>query len=262
MNSDDPRITAYALGELDAAARAEIEPLLREEPGLAAEIEATRNFSEMLRVRLISERAEPLLAAQRAEVLARLVPKMPRSAPALPRQLPGWLALAAGLVLGAGIALLFPALNSLRTPTMAKSGGTPALRDGSDVWVSLGAEPAQYVEDLVVMEDWPLETAPSAGRNPPAVVWNAGRLAFPVGGSVLHFDTRLPSIDFSPPLAAQSATLASPAQRRNVSRPGAGTKTLREARYATAPSPLAAPDWDTRAKAPALALPETGADFP
>lgn len=261
MNPDDPRITACALGELDAAGCAEIKTLLREQPGLAAEIEATRDFSEMLRVRLKSERAEPLLAAQRAEVLARPVSKMPRLAPATPRQLPGWLALAAGVMLGVGIALLFPALNSLRTPTMAKRGA-PALRDGSGVRVSLGAEPARLMEDLVVMEDWPREKATPAGPNPPAVVWDAGRLAFPAGGYVLHFDTRLPSIEFSPSLAAQTAAPAPPTQRRNVARPATETKMLREARYATAPAALAAPDWDTRAKAPALAVPEDGASFP
>src|SRR5678815_4229322 len=70
MNPDDPKLTAYALDELDAAERAEIEQVLREHPEAAAEVEATRTFAADLRVRLQRERAEPLHTEQRAEVLA------------------------------------------------------------------------------------------------------------------------------------------------------------------------------------------------
>ena len=87
MNPDDPRLTAYALGELDAAERAEIEGLLGEEPIIAAELETARRFAEMLSVRLKSERAESLHAGQRAEVLACAAREMPRRAPVFPHRL-------------------------------------------------------------------------------------------------------------------------------------------------------------------------------
>ena len=256
MNPDDPRLTAHALGQLDAAGRAEIEPLLRENPALAEEIEATRKFAEMLRVRLKGERAEPLHAeplhaGQRAEVLA-----MRRRARVFSRPIGGWLALAAGVVLGIGIALLFPALNSLHVPLTAAGGGVKLRPDGSDVRVSLDAEPARMMEDFVVLNEWPLEVTLPVFPNPPA----AGRIAFASGDPVLHFETKLPVIEFSPAPVAQIAAPVSTANRRNFSRQTTGAKTLREARYATAPVPPPAPEWDTRAVQRGF-VPEGSADF-
>lgn len=246
MNPDDPRLTAYALGELDAAGRAEIAQLLRENPVIAEEIEASRTFAEMLRLRLKNERAEPLLAGQRAEVLACAARATPRRPHAFPRQMPGWLALAAGVVLGIGIALLFPALNSLKVPPLV-SGRVPGLLDGSDVRVMLAAEPAMSEETLVVLNEWPLEAGRPVFPNLHAPAWVAGRMAFNGGESVLHFDTKLPVIEFSPPLVAQNEAPVSTANWRNFSRQNAGARVLREARYATAPVPPTVPDWDTRA---------------
>ena len=254
MNPDDPRLTAYALGEFDVAGRAEIEQILREEPVIAAEIEMTRQFAETLSLRLKSECVESLHTGQRAEVLACAARETPRGTHASPRQNSGWLALAAGVVLGIGLALLFPALNSLRVHPIAAGGRQSGLRDGSDVRVSLDAEPARLEENLVVVNEWSLEGITPVLTNLHGVLWAPGRMAFNGGDSVLHFDTKLPVIEFTPPPVAPNPIPVLKANRRNVYRPAAGPKTLREARYATAPTPLPAPDWG--ASAEELALPE------
>ncbi|HEX8296748.1 MAG TPA: von Willebrand factor type A domain-containing protein [Chthoniobacteraceae bacterium] len=70
MNPDDPKLTAYALDELDPTERAEIESLLRDDPALAAELEATAMLAAQLRRELKAEPTAPLTNDQRAEVLA------------------------------------------------------------------------------------------------------------------------------------------------------------------------------------------------
>ncbi len=247
MNPDDPRLTAYALGELEPAERAEIEQLLREEPGVAAEIEAGRLFAETLRFRLKRERAEPLLAAQRAEVLACTVRDLPSRAVAVPRRIPGWLTLAAGVAVGIGVGLLFPVLNSLKVRPTATVAKAPGLRDGSDVRVSLLGESTPIVEDLVVLNEWPSDGMPPMVSNSTGVLWALARMPFSESDAGFHFETMLPVIEFSTPLAVQNTAPVSSTSRRNNSRQSTGAKTLREARYASAPTPLPAPEWDTRA---------------
>lgn len=72
MNIDDPKLTAFALDELSPAERAEIESLLRENPVVASEIEATRDFAGKLRGQLRAEEAVALLPRQRAAALAQM----------------------------------------------------------------------------------------------------------------------------------------------------------------------------------------------
>lgn len=247
MNPDDPRLTAYALGELDAAGRAEIEELLRKEPVIAAEVVATRQYAEILRVRLKNERAEPLHSGQRAEVLACAERAMRPRAHAFPRQITGWLSLAAGVVLGIGIALLFPALNSWKVPPTSAGDRQSSPQDGSDVRVALAADPAPPDGDAVVVNDWPLVGAMPVFPNPHGAMWAVGWMTSPGGDSVWHLDTTLPVIEFSPPPVAQNAAPISASNRRTIFGQMAGAKTLREARYATAPFSSAAVEWDTRA---------------
>ena len=246
MNPDDPRLTAYSLGELDSAGRADVERLLHEEPRLAADIEETRQFSEILRVRLKSERAEPLLAAQRAEVLAGADRAMPQEASAFSRRIPAWLTLAAGVAAGIGIALLFPALNSLRVHPVDGGGRQSAPRDGSEVRVSLIADPAPSDEgDLVVLNEWPAGGKMPLLPNAPGIVWSSARTVLHGEDAVFHFDTRLPSIEFSAPPVAQNAAPVLPASRRAISRPASEARTLREARYSAAPAPSPVSGWST-----------------
>jgi len=81
MKTDDPKFTAYCLGELDPAECAEIETLLRDDPEMAAEIEATKVFAAQLRAELVNEQEEGLDAARRANVM-RAVERAPEIAAA------------------------------------------------------------------------------------------------------------------------------------------------------------------------------------
>lgn len=80
----DPRLTAYALDELEPAERAEVEALLALDPAARAEVEAIRATAEMLGDELSAEAGEPagLTPAQRSiiESEARRVQK-PRGNP-------------------------------------------------------------------------------------------------------------------------------------------------------------------------------------
>ena len=145
MNRDDPNLTAYALGELDPEDRAALEKLLQEDPAARGEVDATRQFCAQLRQRLHAEPTAPLHAAQRARVLATVsasvvsvkAPKVQRSA--WPRR---WLALAASLVIGAGVSMVLPVLYEVQ-PRRAPSPRAELplrARAGSDVTVQLSTE--------------------------------------------------------------------------------------------------------------------------
>jgi Ca-activated chloride channel family protein len=69
MKTDDPKFTAYCLGELDPAERAEIEALLDADPEMAAEVEETKIFAAQLRAELVNEKEEGLDEARRADVM-------------------------------------------------------------------------------------------------------------------------------------------------------------------------------------------------
>ncbi|MDB6173218.1 MAG: von Willebrand factor type [Chthoniobacteraceae bacterium] len=68
MNSDDPILTAYALGDLDPKAQAAFEELLNEDFAALAEINATRVLAADLRTQLRAAPSAPLLASQRAAI--------------------------------------------------------------------------------------------------------------------------------------------------------------------------------------------------
>ncbi len=155
MNTDDPKFTAYALDELDPAERAEIEQLLRDNPAAAAELEATRTVAAQLRTRLQAERAEGLHPAQRAEVLASVATETPRNVIAFSRRAAAWSALAASVVIGVGLALLFPALNRAQkrgdlTQSRFPNAPVATITDASQVRVKLEspAEPPAGPEPM------------------------------------------------------------------------------------------------------------------
>jgi len=72
IHPDDPKWTAYVLGELDADERAEIERLVESSEEARTLVEELRVAAGMLRDELASQsgRAPALLAEQRAGVLA------------------------------------------------------------------------------------------------------------------------------------------------------------------------------------------------
>ncbi len=71
MNHQDPRLTAYALGELSEAERAEVEALLAASPTDAQQVEETREMADLLSRAFSQEAAAPVdpgvLAAVRLE---------------------------------------------------------------------------------------------------------------------------------------------------------------------------------------------------
>ena len=118
MKTDDPKLTAYALGELGPEERAEIEGLLRADPEMAADIEATRAFVAQLRRELESEDADSLTDTQRAAVRRAAAPVADADLPAA-TSTPRWgtwmLRIAACLALLAIVAgLLFPSMRAVK----------------------------------------------------------------------------------------------------------------------------------------------------
>ncbi|MFN0052864.1 MAG: von Willebrand factor type A domain-containing protein [Planctomycetales bacterium] len=67
---DDPRLTAYALGELDSAEQAEIEEWLARSPASRATVDDIRELAGLLSAGLQSEPAPQLTESQRAAILA------------------------------------------------------------------------------------------------------------------------------------------------------------------------------------------------
>ncbi len=66
MDSNDPRLTGYVLGELEAADRREVERALETSPDLRLELEAIQQASAMLQASLDAEACPMLTATQRA----------------------------------------------------------------------------------------------------------------------------------------------------------------------------------------------------
>lgn len=55
FSPDDPRLTAYALGELEGEARAAVEAVLQHDPAARAVVEQTRRFAEQMTIALANE---------------------------------------------------------------------------------------------------------------------------------------------------------------------------------------------------------------
>jgi Ca-activated chloride channel family protein len=68
IDRNDPRLTAYALGELDAAERAEFEKMLPSDPAARAEVEAIQALGGQLRAEFAKSPAPALTEAQRTSV--------------------------------------------------------------------------------------------------------------------------------------------------------------------------------------------------
>src|SRR5947209_15754340 len=93
---DDPRLTAYALGELDDADRPEIEALLARDPEARAFLEEVRETARLLGESLRDE-PRPSLEAEHHQAIESCLATEPRPARNLRRRW-GGLALAAGLL--------------------------------------------------------------------------------------------------------------------------------------------------------------------
>src|SRR3954471_24710179 len=75
LTPDDPRLTAYALGELDDAETAAVEAALRANPGLQATVEEIRGAAAQLEMALAAEpEAESIAAAAAASPMHERLP--------------------------------------------------------------------------------------------------------------------------------------------------------------------------------------------
>lgn len=113
---DDPRLTAFALGELPADERAQIAAAVAADPALAAEVEAVRAAARALASGLAQAQTGPELPADFADgLLAQLRAEEAAAAPAKVLGFPAWarwaapLAVAAALVASVGLLLVSPA---------------------------------------------------------------------------------------------------------------------------------------------------------
>jgi hypothetical protein len=138
MNLDDPRMTAFALGELPPGERAEFEKLLRTDAQAAAEVAETKEIASILRGGLQAEEGAPLAEHQRAAIFraASLAELEQRPVPAGQQPAavvlthpswwnrPGpWQAIAACAVVGFGIyALSVPPVKIGGNPVASKDG--------------------------------------------------------------------------------------------------------------------------------------------
>jgi secreted protein with Ig-like and vWFA domain len=72
VDPNEPRLTDYALGELDAATRAEVEQLLAASPELQSELADIRSLADSLRSELARESVVALTADQRSQLAQQM----------------------------------------------------------------------------------------------------------------------------------------------------------------------------------------------
>ena len=141
MNTDDPKFTAYALGEMEdltAEDRAEIEALLASDTMAAAEAAEMRALAGRLRVELPGEEANSLLRYQRAAILSEVGAAVPAAKVIrFPRRALWWSAAAACVIVSASIALLFPSFRAEKEAAQRTLARTlPASTDAAGGLVS------------------------------------------------------------------------------------------------------------------------------
>ena len=124
IDSSDPRLTAYALGEMDERERTAFEALLAEDPDAQAEVEAIRGVAGQLTQDLAGEPCPELTAAQKQNVHDEAATR--RSVPRLWRVVGTVAGLAAAACLLAG--LFLPALHQAREKAVS-IGGPADVRD-------------------------------------------------------------------------------------------------------------------------------------
>ena len=75
IDSNDPKLTAFALGELDAKEQAEIEALVGRSETLRQEVQSIRETADLLRNDLQGEHCPTLSENQLAVIGAKIVAK-------------------------------------------------------------------------------------------------------------------------------------------------------------------------------------------
>ena len=169
MKTDDPKLTAYALDELDPAERAEVEQLLRENPNAAAEIAEVCSVAKMLESTLRNEEAFPLSTEHR-EAVMRVIPQTKIvKGPSWWGTWQGASVAAACVVFGFGAWAIFHTMTESRPDYAAVSGKSPSADSAEGVTVSVPAsEPETKHEPLLAVSETP-QPIPSAPASHVAV---------------------------------------------------------------------------------------------
>ncbi len=107
MNLDDPRLTAYALGEMDPAERQAFEAELANDPDARRQVEQVRHLAGELTDQLASEPAPELTDKQRQAVTAAATPKKATLTPARPTRRRVLLGVGLPMATAAGIVIAF-----------------------------------------------------------------------------------------------------------------------------------------------------------
>lgn len=160
IDPNDPRLTAYALGELDDAERVEIEVLLKDNEVARREVETMRRAATTLADELRSEPCPQLTPEQLAKIEQRFAPSEKEAAP-----FPWWRALGWATALGAAAmvaALFLPALNQSRAMPRRLTLNTP----GAQQTVLRETQPPMLAPDRtqVDAQKKEVEFAPSDSR--------------------------------------------------------------------------------------------------
>ncbi len=244
LDPNDPKLTAYALGELDDAEQAEVEAALRQSPELRRAVDEIRRTAALLSEHLQAEACPPLTAEQREAIFRQSEePASPAAAaaekPRRRRRIVLPLAAAASLLLAVGITLYaWPLLRGSRPaaesvavlvdrsgppaqmhpgPFASPADVGPVSRAHSDSPDSAGEGPAAQVgvsvsarDDLDVVRRWERLEADSQGQ------------AFP--GYAEHLVTKTPPggvnsavADGSVPFVSDSITSPTEGQPPDVS---------------------------------------------
>lgn len=163
INLEDPRLSAYALGEMDSAEVKEFEALLEKDPAARAEVEALRQMAGMLASKLQAEPAEAMSEPARAKVVAaaeaNIVP-LPRSRRRV---------VAARLAKIAAVLLVVAGVVYVATPQLARSN--KAAREAAQGAVqgdALRFEMSRLQTPKAGGPAEPVPAAPSAASVPPA----------------------------------------------------------------------------------------------
>jgi Ca-activated chloride channel family protein len=137
MNHDDPKLTAYALGELDDHDRLAVEAALLRQPELRQAVDEIRSMAALLATELASEPTAALSDSQRRAIEAKsprpqtaTVERPRKQMPRIGRHVAGWLAVAATIAIFA--ALFLPSIHSSREPASTTELASTALTS-SDV---------------------------------------------------------------------------------------------------------------------------------
>lgn len=177
MTPDDPRLTAYALGELSPSERPEIEAALRDSAECRAAVSEIRQVAESLQVGLGAEPC-PQLSPERKESVLRAVPAPEPSAHRSPST-PGWWMLW-GPRLGWGVA-----------------GAAVA----SLVWLLQPSAPLAHLPSQQEQTAQPAETVPPAATTGLALATSQE----PATNAVVPMTVQSNSIAVAPPTASPSA---------------------------------------------------------